>query len=208
MAFTHFLIDTKQALPEVIPIGRPFPGESVELWDEHGNVVAPGTPGELVQCGRQVMQGYWCSPLLDAQRFAERDGRRWFRSGDLAVEEGSVGLRYLGRIDRQVKIRGYRVELVECESAIRSASGCDQVAVLPVMREGEQVAQRLACFLGGSAVDVEALKSALKLRLPDYMVPTVFEQLGTLPLGSTGKIDYAALNERLNALSPGLSLRP
>lgn len=197
VAFTHFRIDPQRDLPEVIPIGQPFPGQRVELWDEQGNVVAPGERGELMQSGSQVMRGYWRAPALNAQRFVERGGTRWFRSGDLAARDEHDGLRFLGRLDRQVKIRGYRVELIECESAIRSVCGSDQVAVLPHSVPGELATTALVCFLAGGAVDIAALKAALKTKLPEYMVPARFERVDALPLGPTGKTDYQALREHL-----------
>jgi len=197
--FTHFRIDPSRELGDVLPIGQPFPDQLVEVWDENDRPVGPGARGELVQCGSQASPGYWRNPEANAQRFVLRDGRRWYRSGDLAMQEAAVGLRYLGRVDRQVKVNGHRVELLECESAIRLASGCDQVAVVPLMREGQASADGLVCFLAGPPVDVQALKAELKTRLPAYMVPGRFEQLDALPLGATGKTDLLALQARVAA---------
>jgi amino acid adenylation domain-containing protein len=195
--FTHFQIDPTQELGDVVPIGQPFPDQLVEIWDEDSRPVAPGARGELVQSGSQVTPGYWRNPEANQQRFLARDGLHWYRSGDMAMQDPEVGLRYLGRVDRQVKVNGYRVELLECESAIRLASGCDQVAVVPLIRDGQASAESLVCFLAGQPVDVDALKAELKKRLPDYMVPGRFEQLDALPLGATGKTDLLALQARL-----------
>jgi amino acid adenylation domain-containing protein len=181
VASTHFPVDTSQPLPDVIPIGRPFPGQELQLWD-----------GEIVQSGAQVAPGYWRNPDVTKERFVERDGQRWFRTGDLARWDERFGFCYLGRVDRQVKIRGWRIELLECETAVRTASGCDQVAVIA---SGDS----LACFLAGPPIDVDALRAQLRRRLPDYMVPSRFEQLEALPLGASGKTDYRALEERLRS---------
>jgi amino acid adenylation domain-containing protein len=190
VAFTHFPLDTSRALPDPIPIGFPFPGQLARLHD------AQDGKGELVQAGNQVMRGYWRNPNANRERFIDDGGQRWYRSGDLARFDDELGFIYCGRVDRQVKIRGYRVELLECEAAIRSASGCDQVAVVPVQPEGSTTAEALACFLAGPrAIDAAALKIELRKRLPDYMLPASFEQLDSLPLGANGKTDYTALRQ-------------
>jgi non-ribosomal peptide synthetase component F len=184
VAATHFEVDPSQELPDVVPIGRPLPGQEVQLWE-----------GGLAISGSQVASGYWDAPVLSAQHFVERDGARWFRTGDLARWDDRVGFCFLGRADRQVKLRGWRIELLECESAIRAASGCDQVAVIV---EGEE----LVCFLAGARVDADTLKSRLRDRLPSYMLPSRFESLDTLPLNASGKTDYAALTQWCRASRP------
>ncbi|HUR90049.1 MAG TPA: amino acid adenylation domain-containing protein [Ramlibacter sp.] len=177
--FTHFAVDRAKPIPDPVPIGLPFAGQQMKLRD-----------GEIVQTGSQLMSGYWRNPEANHERFLDEDGQRWFRTGDLARFDAALGYIFLGRRDRQVKVRGYRVELPECEAAIRSVSGFDQVAVV-------LVADRLACFVAGpTVVDAAALKSELKKRLPDYMVPASFEQLEEMPLGATGKTDYSALAQR------------
>jgi non-ribosomal peptide synthetase component F len=195
--FTHFRIDPKAELPDVIPIGHPFPGQMLQVWDEGGRVLRAGEAGELMQSGSQVTHGYWRNPDADAQRFAVQAGLRWYRSGDLAVFDPQVGYRYLGRVDRQVKVRGYRVELQECESAVRDAARCSQAAVVPLIRDGEVSADSLVCFVVEPKVDVGELADLLKGRLPEYMVPARFIVTDELPLGVTGKTDYRALQERL-----------
>jgi non-ribosomal peptide synthetase component F len=190
VAFTHFPIDTEQPLPELLPIGRAFPGQKLQLWD-----VDDQGRGELVQSGSQVASGYWNAPELSTERFVDHEGERWFRTGDLARWDERDGFCFAGRIDRQVKLRGWRIELLECETAIRAASGCDQVAVIVE-------ADELAAFLAGTRVDIEALKTRLRTTLPHYMVPSRFELLDALPLGASGKTDYAALTQWCRACPP------
>lgn len=190
VAFTHFRIDATHALPDPIPIGFPFPGQLARLHDlQDGR-------GELVQSGSQVMPGYWRNEPMNSERFVDEAGRRWYRSGDLARFDDELGFIYLGRVDRQVKIRGYRVELLECETAIRAVSGCDQVAVIPIPAGEGGSLESLACYVAGSSpIDAAGLRVELKKRLPDYMVPARIEQLEALPLGTNGKTDYAALRQ-------------
>ncbi|HTH78483.1 MAG TPA: amino acid adenylation domain-containing protein [Ramlibacter sp.] len=190
VAFTHFAIDTAQPLPELIPIGRAFANQKLQLWD-----VDDEGRGELVQSGSQVASGYWNAPELTAERFVEHEGERWFRTGDLARWDERDGFCFAGRIDRQVKLRGWRIELLECETAIRAASGCDQVAVIVD-------ADELVAFLAGKPVDIDALKTRLRATLAHYMVPSRFDLLDALPLGASGKTDYAALTQLCRACRP------
>ena len=197
--FTHFPIARDMDLPDVAPIGLPFPGQQVQVWDENDEPVDEGQPGELMQSGSQVMSGYWRNDEANRQRMVQRDGQTWYRSGDLAVFDLRVGYRYLGRVDRQVKLRGYRVELLECESAVREASGCAQAAVVPVIAQGQVSADALACFVVEPKIPLDSLAAMLKARLPEYMVPAKFIVLEQLPLGVTGKTDYKALEAMLRA---------
>ena len=68
--------------------------------------------------GSSVFQGYWNRPELNAQVFLERDGKRWYNTGDVVRLDPVEGYIYVGRRDRMVKRRGYRVELGEIERGL------------------------------------------------------------------------------------------
>lgn len=103
-----------------VPIGRPLPGVEVALLDEDGRPVPDGEVGEIHLGGYGVGPGYLDRPELTAERFyADAEGGRWFRTGDLARRRPDGQLVFLGRADRQFKLRGQRIEPGEIESAIR-----------------------------------------------------------------------------------------
>ena len=115
-----------------------------------------------------------------------------YRTGDLARWRPDGTIEFLGRIDNQVKLRGLRIELGEIETALREQTGVRDAAV--IVREDSPGDKRLVGYLVGAAdIDPAPLRAALKLRLPDYMVPTAFVPLTALPLGATGKLDRRAL---------------
>jgi acyl-CoA synthetase (AMP-forming)/AMP-acid ligase II len=204
VAFTHFPITDLKNLPEIVPIGHPFEHEAIGLFDEAAHPVLPGEIGEIWQSGRQVMRGYWRSPELDEDRFNHVHGLRWYRSGDLAYLDPRFGYCFKGRKDRQIKVKGYRVELLEIESAVRRASGRDEVCVIPRRVDGgrEGPTETLVCVIAGEQLALGALKHSLSQTLPHYMVPSAFVFVDTLPLGVNGKVDLEALERLIKAKAP------
>jgi D-alanine--poly(phosphoribitol) ligase subunit 1 len=187
VSLSYFEVDVDAELPDIVPIGRPYPGQSLELAEPKDGV------GELVAAGQQVTQGYWAAPELDAGRFVQRDGRPWYRTGDLAAWDERYGYCYKGRIDRQVKIKGYRVELQECESALRACGAWDLVGVIAWPKSADGSASGLVGFVLAQAVDAAGVKASLSNTLPPYMVPDRIVALTAFPFSANGKIDYRAL---------------
>jgi D-alanine--poly(phosphoribitol) ligase subunit 1 len=181
---------------ERIPIGRPIHNTRLYVI-RNGRQVAIGETGELCIGGVGLARGYLQDPVLTAERFIHNaidPDERIYRTGDVArwLPDGDV--EYLGRVDQQVKIRGLRIELGEIENTIRDYPGVtDCVAV--VKKYSESVIVIVAYVVCKSPLDVEALKSHLKMHLPDYMIPNRFETIAEIPLTSSGKADRKALSE-------------
>jgi D-alanine--poly(phosphoribitol) ligase subunit 1 len=186
----------------IVPIGRALGQQCMGLFNADGSAVGAGEAGEIWLSGPQMTAGYWQAPHLDAERFVERDGIRWYRTGDLGREDPDQGMLFAGRLDRQMKIRGYRVELQEIEGAIRDASGGNQVAVIgwPVVEDG--AADGVVAFIAGAVVDERAVMAALRSILPAYMVPDRILTVDALPLNANGKTDYRALTQSVDGNAP------
>jgi amino acid adenylation domain-containing protein len=176
-----------------VPIGGPIDNMRVYVLDEHGEPLPVGVPGELHLAGVGLAHGYLSRPELTAEKFVTGlSGQRLYRTGDLARWRPDGTIDFLGRIDGQVKLRGLRIELGEIEVALREQPGVRDAAV--VVREDTPGDKRLAAYLIATApVDTGALRTALKRRLPDYMVPAAFVELPELPLSPSGKLDRRAL---------------
>jgi len=179
-----------------LPIGRPCSGDRTRAVDPDGREVPKGQEGELVVTGASVMLGYWNLPEQNARAFlTDEEGARWYRTGDLVIDEGDSYL-FLGRRDRMVKRRGYRVELAEIEAALNRHQHINEAAVvaLPDPDSGVLI-KAFVSWTGETKPSLVALKSFAAGNLPNYMVPDRFTVLAELPKTSTDKIDYQRLKQ-------------
>ncbi|MFJ2442877.1 amino acid adenylation domain-containing protein [Streptomyces sp. NPDC087658] len=173
-----------------LPIGRPLTGTRVVVVDERGRACAPGEPGELFIAGTGLTPGYLGEPALTAAAFTERDGARWYRSGDRVRHTADGTLEFLGRLDDQLKIRGHRVEPGEIEAVLQTHPG---VARAVVVHRDNRLTAYVEPRHHTPAPDPAALRAHLSAVLPDYMLPARIESLDLLPLTGTGKVDRRQL---------------
>jgi amino acid adenylation domain-containing protein len=198
---SYFEGDTDE-LPEgaVMPIGRPFANVQFYVLDGRMQPAPIGVPGELYIGGLGVSRGY-IDPALDTSRFvpdpfSPSAGARLCRTGDRARRRTDGQTEFLGRADNQIKIRGFRVEPGEVEQLLAEHPLVAQAAVVGRQRSAGDM-RLVACFvpLPDAAVDTSELRTYLAARLPDYMVPSAFMALTSLPTTSSGKVDRKSLPE-------------
>jgi non-ribosomal peptide synthetase component F len=184
-----------------VPMGSCYSQLEYVLLDENG---VAGSEGELCVRGPQRFPGY-LDPANNAGRFLTRDAdgtvhrigageplteEHWYCTGDrVGLQHGQ--LVHLGRVDHQVKIRGYRIEPGEIEAVLRAQPGVRDAIVLSVQgREGHNDLEAAVC---GTSCDPARLTTALKDRLPAYMVPRRITVVEEFPLNAHGKIDRRTL---------------
>jgi amino acid adenylation domain-containing protein len=181
-------------------IGRPIDGLAVHLLDAAGQPVPIGVPGEIAIAGASLARGYLGRPDLTAASFVPDawsgvPGGRLYRSGDLARRRADHGLEFLGRRDQQVKIRGVRIEPGEVEAELGTHPRLAAAVVLARSADGAEA--RLVAWVvprdPDTAPDAAELRSYLRERLPEALVPAAFVALPALPLTANGKIDREAL---------------
>jgi amino acid adenylation domain-containing protein len=193
-------------------IGTAIANFRLYVLDANGQPVPIGVPGELHIGGIGVARGYLHRPELTAAKFVadpfvteaeaaachlHPSAFRLYKTGDLVKYRPDGKLEFLGRLDHQVKVRGFRIELGEVEAVLQ---GC------PGVQDGVVIAQdnRLIGYLvlppsertpdnGAAPATLAEIKSHLRARLPEYMVPSVFIVLDQLPLSPSGKVDRKAL---------------
>ncbi|MEH2205372.1 MAG: non-ribosomal peptide synthetase [Nostoc sp.] len=182
--------------PDVsIPIGRPIANTQVYILDNNLQSVSIGEVGELYIGGDGLARGYLNRPDLTAEKFISHsfDGNlatRLYKTGDLARYLPDGNIEFLGRIDNQVKIRGFRIELGEIEREIAQHPDVREIIVLA--RQDEAGEKQLTAYIVphyNSGYTHNKLRGFLQQRLPNYMVPSVFVMLESLPLTANGKVD-------------------
>jgi amino acid adenylation domain-containing protein len=209
--------------PALPPIGRPIANTQIYLLDSQMQPVPSGVPGELYIGGIALARGYLNRPDLTQERFIPNPNSsspqaRLYKTGDLARYLPDGNIEFLGRSDDQVKIRGFRIELGEIEVALAAYPAVRQAVVLA--REDVPGDKRLAAYIVPNSQEsppyehseqalvqaeqvlqqqnslahlVSQLRSYLKERLPDYMVPSAFVVLEAFPLTPSGKVNRRAL---------------
>lgn len=190
---THRIVEDSNT----IPIGRPIANTQVYVVDSGLQPVPAGEPGDLFIGGDSVVRGYWNRPELTAERFLPdpfRPGNRIYRTGDVARFRPDGDLEFLGRSDFQVKLRGFRIELGEIETLLEQQPAIHQAVV--VAREDKPGDKRLVAYVvcrTGEITTASSLRAAIEAKLPEYMVPSHFVFLESMPLTANGKIDRNAL---------------
>ena len=193
---------------ETLPtIGRPIANTRVYILDENLQRVPDGTAGELYIAGPGVARGYLNRPELTAEKFiknpfsnhlAHESDSRLYKTGDLAryLENGEIA--YVGRIDEQINLMGYRIEPNEIVAVLNGHPTVQASVIVSRQAPGESACseKHLVAYVvlsSGSQTTTADLRDFLRVELPDYMVPSVFVQLESLPLTQNGKVDTRAL---------------
>ncbi|WP_143857153.1 non-ribosomal peptide synthetase, partial [Nostoc sp. 'Peltigera membranacea cyanobiont' 213] len=211
----------REIYPQIVPIGRPISNTQIYILDQNLQPLPVGVPGELHIGGAGLAKGYLNRSELTQEKFipnpfsgsrgaGERRRKiaqfpvpssqspvlspRLYKTGDLARYLPDGNIEYLGRIDNQVKIRGFRIELGEIEVALSQHQNVQTSVV--IVREDIPGEKRLVSYIvlqPEQTPTVRELRSFLKSKLPEYMVPSAIVILESLPLTSNGKIDRRAL---------------
>ncbi|HXK19463.1 MAG TPA: beta-ketoacyl synthase N-terminal-like domain-containing protein, partial [Polyangiaceae bacterium] len=182
-----------------IPIGKAIRRTRLYVLNPELAPVARGEVGELYIGGRGVARGYLRRDELTRERFLPdpfRPGERVYRTGDLVRFLDDASVDYVGRADQQVKVRGFRIELGEIEAALSELPGLVRAVVMARPHGSEK---RLVAYVvqspGGEPQKPSELRAQLGKLLPEYMLPTAYVWLSSIPVTDNGKVDYRALPE-------------
>jgi amino acid adenylation domain-containing protein len=189
-----------------VTIGPPINNTRFYVLDGKQQPLPIGVPGELYIGGDGVAAGYFRNPQLTAERFISNPltkdpNDRLYKTGDLVRYRPNGTLEFLGRLDNQVKVRGFRIELGEIESVLARNPHVRECVV--ATQQDESDANRLVAYCvpqNSEECSPENLRNWVASFLPEYMVPSVFVLMPTLPHTPNGKVDRKAL-VRLDALS-------
>ncbi|WMJ80653.1 non-ribosomal peptide synthetase [Clostridium sp. MB40-C1] len=178
-------------------IGKPINNFHIYIVNMKNSMVPIGDIGEICISGDGLARGYLNDEKLTEEKFVDNpyeQGKKMYKTGDLArwLPDGNV--EYLGRIDEQVKIRGFRIELGEIDSVIRRIDDVKDVAV--IVRENNIGENEInAYIISEDSSIIKTVREELKLYLPEYMIPGKMMIIDGFPLTSNGKLDKKALPE-------------
>ena len=162
-----------------------------------------GVQGELYIGGDGLARGYYNQPELTAERFVPHPfssvgGERLYRTGDYVRWSTEGALEFVGRVDTQVKIRGYRIEPGEVEAVLgRHASVSDCAVVMRQESDGQKyLVAYVVAKANGHTESTFELRTYLRERLPEFMIPAAIVTLESLPLTANSKVDRRELAAR------------
>lgn len=174
-----------------IPYGKALPGQKYRIIDKDFKECGINVPGELQIGGKSLAKGYVNDEELTMNKFIiDKEGERWYRTGDLGKYWENGIIEFLGRIDTQVKIKGHRIELGEIESVLKEIHGIKKAVVVV---QGDKYHKELIAFYSGNGIVSSDVENYLKLHLPEYCIPNSVIQLDSFPLNANGKVDREKL---------------
>lgn len=171
-------------------IGLPMPSTELAIFDDDGNPVPQGQPGEICARGPQVMRGYWQQD--NAGVFFHKD---WFRTGDIGVMDAEGFFRIVDRKKDMIKVSGFNVYPNEIENVVSGHPKVHEVAAIGVPDERSGEAIKLYVVKRDASLTEEELKSFCHENLTNYKVPRHVEFRTELPKTNVGKILRRALKE-------------
>jgi acyl-CoA ligase (AMP-forming) (exosortase A-associated) len=188
-------------------MGSAIPHAEILVCRADGSITDDDEAGELVHCGPLVAQGYWQDEARTAERFrpapaASRYGGLAVWSGDTVRRDAQGLLTFVGRTDAMIKVAGNRISPNEIEDVALAVAGVAEAVALGV--PDPKMGQAVKLYLRAHTKDdsdmvIENVRAAIKLELPNYMMPHDFILLDQMPKNSNGKIDRTALAVGLSA---------
>ena len=188
---------------EIMPIrrgsmGKPIPGHRVEVVDAEGNIVPPGTVGEIaiLRPDPVMFLNYWQNPQATRDKFVGD----WSLTGDLGKKDEDGYLWYVARKDDVITSSGYRIGPAEIEDCLLKHPAVSMAAVIgkpdPVRTEVVKafvVLKPDVPFREGLAAEIQEF---VKTHLAAHEYPREVEFINELPMTSTGKIIRGELRKR------------
>lgn len=193
-----------------VPIGYPVANTEFSIRGRNNETLPHSIPGELWISGAGVGKGYFGDRVLTDSKYIEREGKRWYRSGDVVRRLIQGCYCYVGRMDQQVKIGGYRIEIGEVESQLNLCPFVKEAVVIADDFGGNGIKTLAAYIVPNTDFDKKKIREYLSAHIPAYAIPGHFIEMSTLPVSVSGKIDKRSLptphlvesNQNKNAQPP------
>jgi len=194
-----FLIANPMESPRAGHLGVPTYGVDARIIDPESLRELPvGEMGEIVVHGPQVMLGYWNKPSANAESFIVIDGKRFFRTGDLASVDADGYFVMRDRLKRMVNASGYKVWPAEVEAILHTHPAILEACVIAARdaHRGETVKAVIALRPEAGVVPEEDLLTWCRANMATYKAPRIVQIVERLPRSATGKIAWRELQEQ------------
>jgi fatty-acyl-CoA synthase len=179
----------------------------IPIFDTDVRIVNPDTleelgvdeVGEIVSSGGQIFKGYWKNPDATAAAFFERDGKRFFRTGDLGRRDEEGYFFIVDRLKRMINASGYKVWPAEVETMLYRHPDVQEACIVgtPDPSRGETVKAFIVLKAGRRGeVSADEIIGWAREHMAAYKIPRVVEFAETLPKSATGKVQWRLLQER------------
>jgi acyl carrier protein len=180
----------------MVSVGYPVEGKKITLLNDEKEEVGTNQIGEIAVASPYLSSGYWNDAKLTNDKFlpaGPMGDEPLYLSGDLGRKLPDGCLIYVGRKDAQVKIRGAKVEIAEIEAVLSEHPQIKHSVVVALDRpNGDKYLTAYLVPYGQPEPTVTDINDHLRTRLPDYMIPSVYMFLESLPV-TNGKLDRKAL---------------
>ncbi len=188
-----------------IPYGKPLGNQKFYVLNEALQFCPMGVKGNLYIGGIGVAAGYWRDTERTAASFVINpgDGKRIYKTGDIGKYRSDGNIEFLGRIDSQVKIRGFRIELGEIEACLDKHPAIQQSIVIDQIDNNTNTKFLSAYIIlkkeysKSQSVQHADLQKHVSNHLPEYMVPSAYVFVDSIPLSPNGKVDHTLLPQPL-----------
>ncbi|HSN20803.1 MAG TPA: long-chain fatty acid--CoA ligase [Usitatibacter sp.] len=186
----------------------------IPIFDTESMVVDPdtlaelpaGEVGEIVTSGPQIFLGYWGKPGATAEAFFERDGRRFFRTGDLGRVDEEGYFFIVDRLKRMINASGLKVWPAEVEAQLYAHPDIQEACVIAARDARRGETPKAVVVLKPDRrghTSAEQIIAWAHQRMAAYKAPTLVEFVDSLPKTATGKLQWRLLQERENARAAG-----
>lgn len=191
----YYEVDREFEDGDVIPIGKPFRNREIILLSDDNKKAGPGESGEICIRGTTLTLGYYRNPEKTGEAFVQNPLHSLYpefiyRTGDIGRYNARGELEFVSRRDDQIKHMGHRIELGEIEANVNLVEKIRNAGCIY-----DKQKNRIVLYYTGEITEKE-LASALKEKLPRYMIPNRIVRLEAMPLTSNGKLDRVALKEK------------
>lgn len=183
-------------------VGLPVPGTTIKIVDPDTLEELPiGEAGLIIIGGPQIMKGYLNDPEKTKTAIVEKDGVRWYQSGDKGKLDSDGFLIILDRYSRFAKLGGEMVSLGSVEIQIAEIIDNPDVEVLAVTLPDPSKGEKIILLVAGD-IEVDQLKAKiLKSNISPLMQPKAYLAVEAIPKLGTGKNDFGQAKKMALSLS-------